>query len=182
MGHTTSRSFRSANEIKALVPELDSRKSCSMPSLKITPFCPICDSRTSGLSEVIFSKNERRSSCAARKWLAHGEIKKIRFPWKTRLRHDGSKGFAGSSSHSGCAGDQAFEPTGRTESCRNDQAAGGMVFHIPTRADAISRRAVGFESDNRSFTAQRLSPVFSLASAMVTSCVFRPPRKMSRMT
>src|SRR4051812_22033224 len=50
--HSTSNPFRSAMQIVACVPELNSRKSFSMPSLKITPFSGMRDSRISGDSSV----------------------------------------------------------------------------------------------------------------------------------
>src|SRR2546430_8636383 len=44
--------FRSPIPMTACVPELNSKKSFSMPSLKITPFSAMRDSRISGVSGV----------------------------------------------------------------------------------------------------------------------------------
>src|SRR5687768_5720117 len=51
--HSTSTPLRSAIPITAWVPELNSKKSFSMPSLKITPFSAICDWICNGISPVI---------------------------------------------------------------------------------------------------------------------------------
>src|SRR6266581_4914721 len=50
--HSTNTPFLSAMPITARVPELNSRKSCSMPSLKMTPCSPIWDSMMSGCCAV----------------------------------------------------------------------------------------------------------------------------------
>src|SRR2546430_16286805 len=50
--HVTKTPFRSATPITACVPELNSRKSFSMPSLKMTPFSAMRDSRIKGVSGV----------------------------------------------------------------------------------------------------------------------------------
>src|SRR5437660_9523725 len=50
--HNTSTPFRSAMPMVACVPELNSKKSFSMPSLKITPFSGMRDSRIKGVSAV----------------------------------------------------------------------------------------------------------------------------------
>src|SRR5690348_2721799 len=50
--YTTKHPFLSARLTTARVPERNSRKSCSIPSLKITPFSGICETRTRGCCAV----------------------------------------------------------------------------------------------------------------------------------
>src|SRR5262249_34587697 len=52
LAYSTNTPFRSATPMVAWVPVLNSKKSFSMPSLKITPCSGICDSSCKGVSSV----------------------------------------------------------------------------------------------------------------------------------
>ena len=183
--HNTSRPRRSAIVMHASAPELNSRKSLSMPSLKIRPCSGICEATINGLAAVDPAEDQRRRRSLARKRFPHRVKEVICVPRhererQSRRRPAGVRRAARGGDRVG-AGEQALEPAGRAQARGDDDSAGRLRLLPSAVRNRVPRRDVGTRANEEIVNRKDLPSSLSVTFAIVTARLGRSPAKVSRI-